>query len=462
MDPINYTLQAANPAQAILQGVQGGLGIQQAQIQQQQQQLQLAQQQQMQSDLASFAAKPNPSADDYRQIMTRYPQLADKFKQSYDVMNTGQQQAQLQALTPVYAALRTGNNDAANQVLDQQIAAYENSGNAQGVQGARTMKQWIATSPSTAMHVIGMQMAATQPEKFSDIVSSLSSSGRSDATLPADMQKGQADASKATTEAATAAATAPYAAPQAQANVQKTQQETAASELQGQIGQKNLEIAQANSETERGKLTLERDKLLQAQQQQQNTQGQATQASMDAATRALDTLDQIKTHPGMRDNLAQQLFLLPTSTKPGTLWGKVYGNMPGSDRNALNGWIDSLRGQLGFQNLMAAKAANPNGASGFGSLSEGELKLLSNLAGNLDPNSSDFPKQLGQVEKFLQKTQATLVGKTGQASLPSTGGAFVANSPKYGVITEGRINALLQQNPGATRDDVLRFLGVGQ
>jgi hypothetical protein len=138
-----------------------------------------------------------------------------------------------------------------------------------------------------------------------------------------------------------------------------------------------------------------------------------------------------------------------------TAWGKIWGKVPGSERNAFESWVESLKGQLGFQSLMAAKQASPTGASGFGALSDSELKMLSGLAGRLDTDSKDFPVVLGKVEKFLQKTQARAVANP---NLPTSGGAFVANSPKYGTIDEGRINAVLRAHPELTRADVLRYL----
>jgi hypothetical protein len=225
----------------------------------------------------------------------------------------------------------------------------------------------------------------------------------------------------------------------------KTLQDIEKSKADARIADYNAQINAANSDTERERLTLERDKYVQEQAKLQQAQGKGVQDSMDSANQALDTLNQIRNHPAMDSFL----------TGPGTAWGKIWGKVPGSERNAFESWVESLKGQLGFQSLMAAKQASPTGASGFGALSDSELKMLSGLAGRLDTDSKDFPVVLGKVEKFLQKTQARAVANP---NLPTSGGAFVANSPKYGTIDEGRINAVLRAHPELTRADVLRYL----
>jgi hypothetical protein len=314
----NYTIQGANPSMAIAQGLQAGYGIQGEQAQLQAQQQALAQQAQLQQDLTTFASKPNPTASDYASIMARHPQLADRFKASYDVMDSAQKQEQMQRITPVYAALRTGNPSIATDVLDKQITAYENAGNQQGVQGAQMMKKWIETSPDSAMHIIGFQLAATQPDKFGDIVSNLSTSARSDALLPGEVQKGKGEAVSATARGAVDMAGAPALAQKPAIDNSKTLQDIEKSKADARIADYNAQINAANSDTERERLTLERDKFVAEQQQKQQAQGQAVQDSMDSANQALDTIKLIKNHPGISGYW----------TGSGTLWGKVWGKMP--------------------------------------------------------------------------------------------------------------------------------------
>jgi hypothetical protein len=197
----NYGIQAVNPGAAIVQGIGSGLGIQEAQNQLSAQQLALEQQAQLQKDLTAFAAKPNPSADDYAGIMARHPQLADRFKASHDVMDAAQKSAQIKNAAPVYAALRGGKKDIAADLLEQQAVAFDNAGNKQAAQAARTMQQWIKIDPNSAMHAVGFSLAANDPDKFGDITNSLTTQAHTEATTPAEVKKLTAEADTARAEA---------------------------------------------------------------------------------------------------------------------------------------------------------------------------------------------------------------------------------------------------------------------
>ena len=123
MDPINYQINVKSPMEATLQGFQGGLAIKQA-LQQQA----LQQQQQMQADLANLASNPNAGAKDYAGMMTKYPQLADHFKKSWDVLSADQQQAKLSHSVQVYSALQAGKPEIAVDLLNRQAEGFRNSG----------------------------------------------------------------------------------------------------------------------------------------------------------------------------------------------------------------------------------------------------------------------------------------------------------------------------------------------
>jgi len=72
--------------------------------------------------------------------------------------------------------------------------------------------------------------------------------------------------------------------------------------------------------------------------------------------------------------------------------GKVMGKFAGTEATNLQGTLDALKANLGFDQLMAMKSSSKNGSSGLGALSENEMKLLTSLSGSLDQNLS--PDQL--------------------------------------------------------------------
>lgn len=446
MGPIDYSTQVQQPIQAAAQGYAFGAGIRDDQQHQQQ----LAQQQQaqlqMQRDVAAVTANPDATGEDYGRLMTKYPSLADPMTKAFAARNSAQQQAHVSDLSQWTAAIDQGQPKVASDSMRARADAIDNSagGPTSKSQYLRTQADVIDAHPEFASRQMKVMLAATgdQGLKVLDQLRTLPND-------PANSKKLTADADLARTQADVAAGTAPAKIVEATLTNDKTLQDIAASKLTGRVAELNTQIGQANSETERGKLTLERDKLVQQQQQQKQAQGQAAQEGMDASTQALTTLQQIKAHPGLDDYF----------TGPGSKLGPMAAKIPGSDRNALQGWVDSLKSQLSYSALQASKASSPNGSSGFGALSEGEVKLLSQIAGNLDLNSADFPKQLTSVERMLTKAQSTA---TASGKLPTTGGAFVVSSPKYGDIKESDINRLMIAHPGTTREQVLQFFQGAQ
>jgi hypothetical protein len=441
MGPNDYILNTAAPFQAFAQGYQGGAAIRDDQFAQQQQQTALAQQQQLLQ--ARQAAISNPTATNFSTLMLLDPKSAEASQKAWETRNTEQQQSLASDLGSYGAALVNKQPQIVADGLNRQadLIEQQTGGPTPDSQSKRALAQVALEHPELALgKIIAVLKSSKAGGPVADSLLALM-------TKPAEVAKANADASSATTKAAVDAAAAPDVAAKPGIDNAKTQADMRIAEL-------NTQIAQANSETDRGRLTLERDKLVQEQALAKQSRGQAAQDSQDSVTQALQTLDQIKTHPGLDSHAWYDPRGLD-DTNPGTLWGQVMKRLPGTDRNALETYVDSLKGQLGYQALLAAKAASPTGASGFGALSEGELKLLSNLAGNLDTSSKDFPKQLSNVEKYLTKMQSKI---TASPSVPTAGGAFVMNTPRYGVVDEGRVNSLLKQFPGSTRAQVLQFL----
>lgn len=452
MSPIDYSSQVQAPLQAALQGYQAGAGIRDDQ--QQQQAIQQAQQAQQQLMMARQAALTSPTADNYSRLMLMDPKSAEGIQKAWTTRDTAQQQSHAQDLLQWGAAIKSGQPQVAANQMTARADALDQSNGAPTPesQALRANAQVLTLHPELALGQIQAMLSANPLGKTAaDALQTFQATKTAEQQAPVDLAKKTADASKAQTDAAVAAATAPDSVKAAALANDKAAQEIAASQLAGRISELKVQVDQANSETQRGQLQLELQKLQQQQAMLQQTQGQSAQDSQDSVTQALQTLDSIKNHRNLQG-------LSAFFTGPGTLTGKVWEQLPGTDRNAFKGYVDSLKGQLGYQSLLAAKAASPTGASGFGALSEGELKLLSNLAGNLDTNSEDFPQQLASVEKYLTKMQSKIVSRPG---LPTAGGAFVMNHPTYKIVDEGKINQLMKENPGTTRQQVLEFLQQG-
>lgn len=202
MDPINYIKDVQNPFNSVANGMMQGLQLGTAMQAQQEKQRQIELQKQMQTDLGALASKPNPTAQDFAQITTKYPQLAEHFKNTWSMLNQDQQQTRLSQASQVYAALNAGKPEIARQLLDDQAAAYRNSGMDQDAKTTETLSKLIELNPETAKTSTGLLLSSVLgPDKFATTFTSLGGEQRAQEKQPGEVAKINADARKATYEA---------------------------------------------------------------------------------------------------------------------------------------------------------------------------------------------------------------------------------------------------------------------
>lgn len=202
MQPMNYTIDVKQPFANALAGVEAGFGLsnvmdkaEQQKIALQKQQQDLEQTRRMQEDLALLSQKSNPTAQDFASITTKYPALAEHFKNTWSMLNTDQQQNRLSQAAQVYSALQAGNTDVAKRLLNEQMLAAKNSGREQDAKAAETMLDLVDTKPEMALNSAGLMLSSVLgPENFSTTFSTL-------AKLPSEIAGTQATARKTSAEA---------------------------------------------------------------------------------------------------------------------------------------------------------------------------------------------------------------------------------------------------------------------
>lgn len=421
-----------NPLAGFAQGYQIGAGIQDRQLALQQQQLAQMQQQQLQADILAVRQSANPTQG-IADLALKYPQLSEQFKRSYDMMSQEQQQGQLSHATQVYAALQNGQNDLAVRMMRQRADTMKAAGSAEQAQSANRFADLIEQQPDAAKFTGGLMLAgALGPEKFATTFSTLGQEQRNAAKAPAELAKANADAGIATANAAT----------QGDKNaldLQNMAEDAATKAQQRQIAALDVQIRQANSETQRGELVLQRDKLAAELQQKQEAKTQAAQSQLEGIDRSLETVKSIMQSPAI-----DGFF-----TGAGTLGGAQLAMLPGTDRKTLQGLVDTLTSQ---QFLTSIKDMQ-----GMGALSDAEGARISAAVAKLDLNMKPqaFRNAVGVVQASLEKARNKVIGS---GNLPASGGGFVMKTPTYGNVTEGDINRLLRQYPGSTREQVMQFL----
>lgn len=450
MDPINY--QVADPSAAILNGVKLAGGLQTMQQQAQQQQLTQQQALQTQRDLSTLAMNPNATHADYAAMMTKYPALAENLGKAFKVLDDGQQQNALQFGSRVYSSLLAGNNDLAEQMMRDKAKA---STDPQQAQHYTTMADLVQHSPQTARTIGALSLAgAMGPDKFATAFTNLGTDARAEQKQPAEVAQAQALAAKTGAEATQEQFKADAAPITTPLGIQKTQEEILSAQAQRRVADFNSQIQAANSETERGRLTLERDKFIADQKLKTGQVAQDTQGQFDNITQSLDLVRSLrgemkKNRGSVGTLLSAAIPGLDTGPGVGTSLGKLLGYVPGTDAKDFNAKLETLKSQ---QFLAQAKEMK-----GMGALSDAEGARIERAVASLDRDQSPqaFDNALGVIEATLAKGHAKLVAS---GKLPQAGGAFVMRHPQFGNVTDADVNRLMAQNPGATRDQVLQFL----
>lgn len=454
MDPLNY--QFVDPQAAILNGIRTSAGLTQMQQQSQDRQMVLQQQQiaqqqalQQQADLRALAMNPNAGHADYARAMTLYPGISENLGKAFKVMDEGQQQNTLNFGSRVYAAQLAGNNDLAAQLLEERAKADPAQ-----AQHYSTMAQLVRQSPGAARTISALTLAgAMGPDKFATSFQNLGTEARADQDQPADLAKKIADAQKAGADAVTAQVAAGNAPTATVLGNEEKRQTILSAEAQRQVASFNAQIAAANSETERGRLTLERDKFVQEQSLKTNQVAQDNQTQFDGLDRSLQTVRDLqaamqKDRGGWTLAAAATPFV-DSGPGVGSFTGKLLSMIPGSDAKDFRAKVDTLKSQ---QFLAQAKQM-----SGMGALSDAEGARIERAVASLDPDQSPkaFANALGVIETTLAKGQAKLLAS---GKLPTKGGAFLMHHPQYGDVSDGDVQRLMTQNPGTTREQVLQFL----
>jgi len=201
--PIDYSIDVKSPFETSLAGYQAGAAIKEHQLQIQQREAAQQQQVQMQNDIGALVNNPQAGAKDYAGIMLKYPQMGDHFKKSWEVLSADQQNAKLEHGTQVHAALLSGQNDVATQIIQDQADAYRTAGNEKEAKASEAFKKMIEASPGSAKAVSGLMLSqAMGADKYASAFGQLGGETRAIDTAPSEKAIKAAEATTKTAEAA--------------------------------------------------------------------------------------------------------------------------------------------------------------------------------------------------------------------------------------------------------------------
>jgi len=402
MQPINYMLDVQNPVQTAVTGLTQGMQIGQFVQSKEQAEREAIQKQQMQQELSAFASKPNKTHDDYASIMAKYPALAEDFKRSYDVLDSGKQQATFKTASRIYAATASKRFDLAKSILETEAVGYENAGDKETAGYLRQMATMAETDPEGLQTLSGLTLASTNPAQFKDVLGALN---QNDLT-PFEIESKQAQTGKT------------------KAETEKTETETLwyGDKTQAEIDniESQIEDRKTGRVLEQQKMQLDNDqfysKLDQDQQQfyenlnqEERKIAQTVFNVKEKPEQRMERLEKVEGFATAARNasegaklaaqLANDAKALNEST--GGFWNRAMRNVPGTAEYTFDQKLETMKSKIFL--------AQVDQMRGLGALTESEGAALKASIASINPNQDPKTVQesLTEVAKQLSKAAQT-------------------------------------------------------
>lgn len=391
VQPINYMLDVQNPVQTAMTGLTQGMQIGQFMQAKEQAEREAIQKQQMQQELSAFASKPNKTHDDYANIMARFPSLAEDFKRSYDVLDTGRQQASFKTASRAYSAAAGGRVDIAKSILEDEALGYENAGDKATADQMRNLAKMADQNPNGFLTSTGLFLASANPDKFKETLGALGENQM----VPVDINLKKAQTDKTKTE------TLWYG--------DKTQAEI--NNLESQV-----EDRQTGRVLEQQKMQLQNDqyyaKLDQDQQQfyeklnqEERKIAQTVFNVKEKPVERIERLEKVESFAVAARNASEGAKLaaqLANDTKSiyestGGYWNRAMRNVPGTDEYNFDQGLETMKAKIFLAQIDQMR--------GLGALTQAEGEALKASIASINPNQEPEAVQqsLTEVAKQLSK-----------------------------------------------------------
>ena len=402
MQPINYMLDVQNPVQTAMTGLTQGMQIGQFMQAKEQAEREAIQKQQMQEELSAFSLKPNKTTEDFVSMMVRYPALAEDFKRSYDVLDSGKQQASFKTASRVYAAAAGGRPDIAKSILENEALGYENVGDEAQAEQMRNLAKMADQNPDGFLTSTGLFLASANPDKFKETLGALGENQM----LPEEIniKKAQTDKTKA--------------------EAKKTETETLwyGDKTQAEINnlESQVEDRQTGRVLEQQKMQLQNDqyyaKLDQDQQQfyenlnqEERKLAQTVFNVREKPEQRMERLEKVEGFATAARNAAEGSKLaaqLANDTKAlsestGGYWNRAMRNVPGTDEYNFDQRLETMKAKIFLAQIDQMR--------GLGALTESEGAALKASIASINPNQDPKAVQqsLTEVAKQLSKAAQT-------------------------------------------------------
>jgi hypothetical protein len=219
MQPINYGVQIADPTQTFLGAFQTGASIQEARLRQEQQQQQMANQKLIQQGLAKLR-QPGATTEDVSNLAMILPKdQSETVIKAWALKTDAQKQNSLNQAGKVVSAFFAGENDIAQQLINDQAVAMRNSGNEEGAKFLETWRGVTEVNPTASQNFFTAELLRLPGgEKIVENIVKLNVERRAEALQPSALKEAIAKAEKAVADATTAQQTAKNAPEKAAAD----------------------------------------------------------------------------------------------------------------------------------------------------------------------------------------------------------------------------------------------------
>lgn len=336
-----------------------GSGVQAAQVQQQndnalakqQQALQIAQQREQQYQTALQAALDKPSPRSFANLALINPDAHEAIKKGWDILDTDVKQTALRDLSGVYGFAINGDKEGARRLIQNHIDADKRAGLDTSQYDSMIGLLDEEGGLKKVAGISGILLSSAVPDKFAETFKNVGEDERADALNPALVDKGIADAAKATVEA--------EMAPQ-----------VIASDLASEAATRERQAAQTRIEQDanilRGEeLGLARDTLMtntQLKLDELRQTGQAvTGASLEELTKSVTESQTSQALAARANKLADGFAALPAGSGSGSLSSL---NELLKSNFGMQGGVTQLRGEYEqIKNAQAVKNLPPGPAS---------------------------------------------------------------------------------------------------
>ena len=153
-----------------------------------------------------------------------------------------------------------------------------------------------------------------------------------------------------------------------------------------------------------------------ARQEAAQAKVEEKKAATEEKTRAANQAALAAVMPVM-DTIEKALPLVGWNTAG---WGSFMQYLPGTDAKDLAKYIDTIKANLGFQQLQAMRQASPTGGA-LGQVAVKELEALQSTIASLDPSQKKetLTANLKKVQTHYQNWKKTLEQQLGQESSPA-------------------------------------------